>query len=174
MPKRTDGTVEFGRVGRRVVEAAFDGGDIVSDGGVLLLQRVNERLGPTHAAALTLGDERRITRVQHNLLAQRIYGQRPPLQLRASLPSAVVRPAGHQRHGLGRRPPPRSCAADPHRHARRTPVRARPTLRLRAGRSRAGLDLDGDGARRRVLMRPFAESAFARGVGMNASSSSRA
>jgi hypothetical protein len=34
MPKCTDGTVEFGRVGRRVVEAAFDGGDIVSDGAV--------------------------------------------------------------------------------------------------------------------------------------------
>ena len=47
MPKCTDGTVEFGRVGRRVVEAAFDGGDIVSDGGVLLLRRVDERLGLT-------------------------------------------------------------------------------------------------------------------------------
>ena len=29
MPKCTDETVQFGRVGRRVVEAAFDGGDIV-------------------------------------------------------------------------------------------------------------------------------------------------
>ena len=45
MPKCTDETVEFGRVGRRVVEAAFDGGDIVSDGGVLLLKQVDERLG---------------------------------------------------------------------------------------------------------------------------------
>jgi len=77
MPKCTDGTVEFGRVGRRVVEAAFDGGDIVSDGGVLLLQRVDERLGLTRAAALALGDERRSASVQHSvhsLLAQRIYG----------------------------------------------------------------------------------------------------
>jgi hypothetical protein len=40
MPKGSDETVEFGRVGRRVVEAAFDGGDIVSDGGVLLLKQV--------------------------------------------------------------------------------------------------------------------------------------
>ena len=39
MPKCTDETVEFGRVGRRVVQAAFDGGDIVSDGGVLLRSR---------------------------------------------------------------------------------------------------------------------------------------
>jgi len=30
-----------------VVEAAFDGGDIVSDGGVLQLKRVDERLGLT-------------------------------------------------------------------------------------------------------------------------------
>jgi hypothetical protein len=77
MPKCTDEAVEFGRVGRRVVQAAFDGGDIVSDGGVLLLKRVDERLGLTHAAARALGDERRGASVQHsvhNLLAQRIYG----------------------------------------------------------------------------------------------------
>ena len=77
MPKCTDETVEFGRVGRRVVEAAFDGGDIVSDGGVLLLRRVDERLGLTRAAAHALGDDRRGASVQHSvhsLLAQRIYG----------------------------------------------------------------------------------------------------
>jgi hypothetical protein len=32
MPKGTDETGEFGRVGRRFVEIAFDGVDIVSDG----------------------------------------------------------------------------------------------------------------------------------------------
>ncbi len=77
MPKCTDRTVEFGRVGRRVVQAAFDGGDIVSDGGVLLLKRVDERIGLTRAAALALGDERRGASIQHDvrsLLAQRIYG----------------------------------------------------------------------------------------------------
>lgn len=77
MPKCTDEAVEFGRVGRRVVEASFDGGDIVSDGGVLLLKRVDERLGLTRAAALAFGDERRSASVQHSiqsLLAQRIYG----------------------------------------------------------------------------------------------------
>ena len=45
MPKCTDERVEFGKVGRRVVQAAFDGGDIVSDAGVLLLQQVDERIG---------------------------------------------------------------------------------------------------------------------------------
>jgi hypothetical protein len=77
MPKCTDETVQFGRVGRRVVEAAFDGGDIVSDGGVLLLKRVDDRLGLTRAAALVFGDVRRSASVQHSvhsLLAQRIYG----------------------------------------------------------------------------------------------------
>jgi hypothetical protein len=77
MPKCTDETVQFGRVGRRVVEAAFDGGDIVSDGGVLLLKQVDDRLGLTHAAAQAFGDERRSASVQHSvhsLLAQRIYG----------------------------------------------------------------------------------------------------
>lgn len=77
MPKCTDEAIEFGRVGRRVVRAAFDGGDIVSDGGVLLLKRVDERLGLTRAAALAFGDERRSASVEHSvhsLLAQRIYG----------------------------------------------------------------------------------------------------
>ena len=77
MPKCTDETVVFGRVGRRVVQAAFDGGDIVSDGGVLLLKRVDDRLGLTRAAARAFGDERRAGSIQHSvhsLLAQRIYG----------------------------------------------------------------------------------------------------
>jgi hypothetical protein len=51
MPKLTDVTVEFGRVGRRVVEAAFDGGDIVSDSGVRRLKQVDVRLGLTRGAA---------------------------------------------------------------------------------------------------------------------------
>lgn len=77
MPKCTDEAVEFGRVGRRVVQAAFDGGDIVSDGGVLLLKQLDERIGLTRAAARAFGDERRSASVEHSmhsLLAQRIYG----------------------------------------------------------------------------------------------------
>ena len=77
MPKCTDEAVEFGKVGRRVVQAAFDGGDIVSDGGVLLLKQLDERIGLTRAAAHAFGDERRGASVQHSvhsLLAQRIYG----------------------------------------------------------------------------------------------------
>ena len=39
MPKCTDGSMDLGRVGRRVIEANFEGGDIGSDGGVLLLRK---------------------------------------------------------------------------------------------------------------------------------------
>ena len=77
MPKCTDGTVELGRVGRRVVEANFEGGDLSSDGGLLLLRRADERIGLSRAAAAVLSDPRDPTRITHSLrdlLAQRIYG----------------------------------------------------------------------------------------------------
>ena len=41
MPNCTNDPIELGRVGRRVVEAALDGGKIVSDGGVLRLRQVD-------------------------------------------------------------------------------------------------------------------------------------
>jgi hypothetical protein len=59
------------------VQAAFDGGDIVSDGGSLLVRQVDERIGLTRMAAAALGDKRRRASVRHDmrsLLAQRIYG----------------------------------------------------------------------------------------------------
>ena len=77
MPKCTDGTIGFGRLGRRVIEANFEGGDIGSDGGVLLLRRVDECIGLSRAAAAVLSDPRDPTRITHtlrDLLAQRIYG----------------------------------------------------------------------------------------------------
>jgi Transposase DDE domain group 1 len=77
MPKCTDATVGFGRLGRRVIEANFEGGDISSDGGVLLLRRVDERIGLSRTAAAVLSDPRDPARITHGLrelLAQRIYG----------------------------------------------------------------------------------------------------
>ena len=76
MPKCTDERVEFGRVGRRVIEAAFDGGDIVSDGGALLLRQVDRRIGLTQSVARVFDDSRRAASVKHGvreLIAQRIY-----------------------------------------------------------------------------------------------------
>jgi len=69
MPKCTDETSESGRLGRRVVKAEFDGGDIVSDGGVLLLEQVDERLGLTRAASRAFGDDRRCSSNKGSSLA---------------------------------------------------------------------------------------------------------
>ena len=77
MPDRTAQRIEFGRVGRRVIEANFDGGDLSSDGGLMLLRRVDERIGLTRAVAAVLSDARDPARIRHrlrDLLAQRIYG----------------------------------------------------------------------------------------------------
>jgi hypothetical protein len=60
-----------------VVEASFQGGDITSDGGVLLLQQVDRRLGLTEAIAQVLQDPRRRASCEHDLLSllrQRVYG----------------------------------------------------------------------------------------------------
>jgi len=77
MPDRTAQRIEFGRVGRRVIEANFDGGDLSSDGGLLLLRRTDERIGLTRAVAAVFSDARDPARITHrlrDLLAQRIYG----------------------------------------------------------------------------------------------------
>lgn len=77
MPNCTEEPIEWGKVGRRVIEAAFDGGDIVSDGGVLLLRQVDQRIGLTKAIARVFDDRRRRASVAHGmreLFAQRIYG----------------------------------------------------------------------------------------------------
>jgi hypothetical protein len=77
MPNCTDSRIEFGRVGRRVIEADFSGGDLGSDGGLLLLRQVDRRIGLTRQAAAALRDSRDRRRIHHelrDLLAQRIYG----------------------------------------------------------------------------------------------------
>lgn len=77
MPKCTGGVISFSKVGRREVQAAFDGGDLTSDGGVLLLREVDRRLGLTRAAAAAFVDNRRRGSVRHSIrdmLAQRVYG----------------------------------------------------------------------------------------------------
>jgi len=75
MPKCTEAPVKFGNVGRRVVQASFDGVDIVSDTGVMLIRQVDERIGLTRAAAQVFADKRRAASVRHSvrsLLAQRV------------------------------------------------------------------------------------------------------
>lgn len=77
MPNCTNEPIELGKVGRRVIEASFDGGDIVSDGGVLLVRQVDQRIGLTKSIARVFEDRRRRASVSHSmrdLVAQRVYG----------------------------------------------------------------------------------------------------
>lgn len=76
MSKCYQRTFEFPRVNRRVVEASFDGGDITSDGGVLLLRQADRLLGLSEAIARALKDPRRQASCDHDLkslLRQRLY-----------------------------------------------------------------------------------------------------
>ena len=62
---------------RRRVEARFEGGDITSDGGVLLLQQADRLLGVSEAVAKALADPRRRASCAHDLVSlirQRLYG----------------------------------------------------------------------------------------------------
>jgi len=72
----TQESFQFPAVNRRRVEANFQGGDITSDGGVLLLQQVDRRLGLTEAVARAVSDPRRQASCEHDslsLMRQRIY-----------------------------------------------------------------------------------------------------
>lgn len=76
MPDCTESRMQFGRLGRRVIEADFDGGDLSSDGGLMLLRQVDQRIGLSRAAAAAIGDARDPSRIEHrlhDLLAQRLY-----------------------------------------------------------------------------------------------------
>jgi hypothetical protein len=69
--------IEFGRLGRRVVEGCFDGGSMSSDGGVMLLAATDRKLGLMEAAAHCIADPRSPLLIKHgvaDMLRQRVYG----------------------------------------------------------------------------------------------------
>jgi hypothetical protein len=77
MPDCNDELFEFPSFDRRKIEAGFQGGDVSSDGGVMLLREADRRLGLTRALDAALPDPRNpelITHEQVDLLRQRIYG----------------------------------------------------------------------------------------------------
>jgi len=77
MPKCTVDELDFGRLGRRVIEANFEGGALSSDGGLMLLRQVDRRIGLSASIADALHDPRdpdRITHALRDLVAQRLYG----------------------------------------------------------------------------------------------------
>ena len=69
--------LSFPQVKGREAEADFSGGDVTSDGGVLLLRQADRRLGLTSSVAGLLDDPRRRASCGHDVLAmprQRVYG----------------------------------------------------------------------------------------------------
>jgi hypothetical protein len=73
----TTKVIEFSRCKRRKVQAQFCGGEITSDGGVMLLREADRRLKLTERIAPLLPDPRVKSKVIHRmlpLLRQRIYG----------------------------------------------------------------------------------------------------
>ena len=69
--------LSFPALNRRNIEAEFSGGDITSDGGVLLLRQIDKQLGLMEAINHILHDPREQDQVIHSqlsLLKQRVYG----------------------------------------------------------------------------------------------------
>jgi hypothetical protein len=69
--------LEFQGVGRRTVVAAFDGGTLTSDGGLLLLSEVEQRRGILRQFAACFQDQRNPDYVEHRLeelIRQRVLG----------------------------------------------------------------------------------------------------
>jgi hypothetical protein len=69
--------IEFGRLGRRVVEGRFDGGSMTSDGGVMLLSEVDRKIGLMETASRCISDPRSPVLIKHgvrDMLRQRVYG----------------------------------------------------------------------------------------------------
>ncbi len=68
---------EFQRLGRRNVVASFDGGEISSDGGAVLLREIEQRRRLVSRFAACFEDHRDPERIEHSveeLLGQRIHG----------------------------------------------------------------------------------------------------
>jgi hypothetical protein len=77
MPNCTQKEFGFPSFDRRKIEANFEGGNVSSDGGVLLLREAERRLGLVQALSACLRDPRDpalITHTQEELLKQRIFG----------------------------------------------------------------------------------------------------
>jgi Transposase DDE domain group 1 len=69
--------LDFPMLGSRQVLADFDGGDITSDGGALLLRKTEELTGIIHQFAACFTDHRQANLTEHplkDLVAQRVYG----------------------------------------------------------------------------------------------------
>ena len=67
----------FQRTRQKILEVSFTGGNITSDGGILLLKQADKRLKLTQKIADILPDDREPSKIKHSLLSmlkQRVYG----------------------------------------------------------------------------------------------------
>ena len=60
-------TIDLANQGRRQVRTRFDGGRMSSDGGALLLQAVDQRIGLTRRLAACFVDHRNPRHCEHSL-----------------------------------------------------------------------------------------------------------
>jgi len=77
MPDCAQIFLNFPSFDRRKIEANFTGGNVSSDGGLMLLRQADHRLGLTRALDAALPDPRDPRLIVHrqiDLLRQRIYG----------------------------------------------------------------------------------------------------
>ena len=77
MPNCTQTRFDFPSFDRRKIDASFEGGNVSSDGGLLLLRQTEERLGLIKAFSKVLPDSRHpglVSHSQEELLRQRIFG----------------------------------------------------------------------------------------------------
>ena len=59
-------SLEFPRVKRRKIEVNFEGGEVTSDGGMLLLRSVDRQIGLTKALDRAIEDPRVQGRCEHS------------------------------------------------------------------------------------------------------------
>ena len=70
-------SLDFGSVGRRAIVAGFDGGQITSDAGALLLGATDKAIRLIERYASAFGDARDQDCVEHSvptLVGQRVFG----------------------------------------------------------------------------------------------------
>ena len=68
--------LSFGNLHGKQITAAFDGGNVSTDGGVLLVTEADRKLGLTGTLGGSLRDTRQAAKVSHifaDMLAQRVY-----------------------------------------------------------------------------------------------------
>ena len=75
--KKTFGKFHFGKVKNKKIFADFEGGEVTSDSGLLLVREVDRRLGLCESFANYLIDHREMHKVEHTVLSMlraRVYG----------------------------------------------------------------------------------------------------